>query len=92
MVKILNKEKLNGWADTPCRAHLVLNNGIKPVRRALYELLLTTSISADLSTELRLSGSKEKTFLFFGLWQCSVFQLLQQMFRMFGEMFSKHMF
>lgn len=43
-VKVLNKDKLSGQADTPWRAHPGLNNKVKPVLRALYKLKLTKRV------------------------------------------------
>lgn len=40
-VKILNKDELNGRADTPWRAHFGLDSEVKHVWRALYKLPLT---------------------------------------------------
>lgn len=114
-VKVLNKCKLNGRADTPWRAHLGVGNEIKPVWRALYKPPLTkrvgdlqwrmlhgvmavnafiSIVNPNVSADCPFCLQRETIFHCFV--DCgrlsAIFHLLQRMFTMFGESFSKQMF
>lgn len=114
-VKIVHKGKLSSRADTPWRAHLGLDNEVRPVWRAIYKPPLTkrvgdlqwrilhgsvavnafiSIINPNVNEECPFCLQRETVYHCFLDCSrlCSFFQLLQQMFMMFGEKFSKHLF
>lgn len=115
LVKILNKNKLNGRADTPWRAHLKVNSEIRPVWRTIYKPPLTKKIG-DLQWKVLHGCVAVNAFVsvinpnvkdncpfclnretvFHCFLECDrlsfLFELLQQMFQLFGEVFSKQDF
>lgn len=112
LVKILNKDKLNGRVDTPWRAHFGLDDEVKPEWRTLYKPPLTKKVG-DLQWRV-LHGivavnafisvinsnvnpfclQRETVYHCFSECSrlCNFFTLLQQVFTMFGEVFTKEMF
>lgn len=115
LVKVLNRDKLKGRADTPWRAHLGLKPEVDPSWRALYKPPLTKRVG-DLQWRVLHGAVAVNSFVsilnpnvdekcpfcslretvFHCFLDCSrlqfLFTWLKRLFRMYGVVFTKHMF
>ena len=115
LVQVLNKDKLSGRTDTPWRAHLGLNDDVRPAWRTLYKPPITkrvgdlqwrilhgiVAVNAFISVinpnvNKKCSFCPQRETVFHCFMDCgrldSLFQLLQRMFTVLGNTFSREMF
>ena len=114
LVQVLNKDQLSGRTNIPWRAHLGLNDKVRPAWRALYKPPITKRVGdlqwrilhgivavnafvsvINLNVNEMCPFRLQRETVFHCFMHCgrlnSLFQLLQQMFRMLGDTFSMEM-